>query len=474
MLNAQQRESLSALLGPKGFLLPEDHDLAAYETCVRYGQGKAAFVLRPETSQQLSRAIALCHEAAVTLIPQSGNTGLVGASVPDQSGVQGVLSLDHLKGEIAFDPDNRSVTVGAGVRLSELNACLEPLGFSFPIDLGADPAVGGMLATNTGGARFLRYGDVRQNTLGLEVVLYDEQGTQLNFMKGLRKDNTGVDWKQLFIGTGGAFGVITRAVLNVEPLARDQAAALIVPRDDKAVSEILLALESRCGPLLTAFEGMSREAMLCAYDHVPSLRNPFAGGDVPEMALLVELSQSWETMEGEQPLSGRLETVLGDIWSFESEPLVDALVGSVHDMWSLRHALSEGVKHAGQIVPFDVSFTRRELMTFRSAMAEELPREFPGVRICDFGHIGDGGLHFNLVIPQDHQGYRDSSFVERLRAWVIVQVVERFNGSFSAEHAVGRSNQAFYDRYTPQKLKQMSEELKKMTSPDPLGAVTLS
>ncbi len=494
MMTAQARKDLDALkaiVGDKGLLEPKgsgsglgsDVDLISYESCVRYGAGKAAFVVRPASSAETSRVLAYCYAQGITLVPQSGNSGLVGASTPDGSGNQGVLSFDRLTGtvessKIIFDEENRSVTVGAGVRLSDLNAFLAPKGYVFPIDLGADPRIGGMIATNTGGARFLRYGDVRQNTLGVKVVLADEAGTELDFMSGLRKDNTGIDWKQLFIGTAGVLGVVTEAVLNVERLPQQSAAALLVPRDEAAVLKLLLEMEERCDTNLTAFEGMSAAAMAAAFDHVPSLRNPFPGGELPNYVILVELSRTWAKRESEQSLDELMGVVLAEIWEDEETPdqdgpLENAFIGRPEEMWALRHALSEGVKHAGKLIPFDVSFRRGDLMKFRAFMAEELPKRFPDVRICDFGHVGDGGLHFNLAIARDDIRLNDEDFIPELRNWVVSCVVEKYRGSFSAEHAIGRSNQGFYDHYTPKKIKELAAGMKALTSPGNLGVVKL-
>ncbi len=490
-MTAPTRKDLDALqqiVGDKGLLEPGE-DLVSYENCVRYGAGKAAFVVRPASSAETSKVMAYCMGQGIVLVPQSGNTGLVGASTPDGTGQQGVLSFDRLTGtatsdgttsnvsgandKIIFDEENRSVTVGAGVRLSDLNAFLAPKGYVFPIDLGADPRIGGMIATNTGGARFLRYGDVRQNTLGVKVVLADEAGTELDFMSGLRKDNTGIDWKHLFIGTTGTLGVVTEAVLNVQRLPQQSAAALLVPRDEAAVLKLLLEMEQRCDSQLTAFEGMSAEAMAAAFDHVPSLRNPFPGGDLPDYVLLVELSRTWAMREGEQTLDELLEIVLAEIWEDEEAPLENAFIGRPEEMWALRHALSEGVKHAGKLVAFDVSFRRGDLMKFRAFMAEELPKRFPDVRICDFGHVGDGGLHFNLAIAKDDPRLNDETFIPDLRDWVVKIVVEKYHGSFSAEHAIGRSNQSFYYEYTPEKVKELAAGMKALISPNDIGVVKL-
>ncbi|MBB4569301.1 FAD-binding oxidoreductase [Rhizobium leucaenae] len=471
MIEARHIEALKSLLGEKG-LLTEAADLTAYETGARYDRGKAAFVARPSSTKEVSAAVAYCVGNDIALVPQSGNTGLVSGSTPDDSGRQGVLSLDRLTGICELDRVNRTVKVGAGLRLSDLNGKLQESGLFFPIDLGADPLLGGMIATNTGGSRFLRYGDVRRNTLGLTVVLADEAGTVLDLSSSLRKNNTGVDWKQLFIGTSGAFGVITECVLNLEPAPRQTATALLVPSSGEQVPTLLVAMEEALGSYLSAFEGMSGNAIRAALDHVPSLRNPFQGGIVPEFVILAEISRSNPPRDGEQPLDGVLEEVLAALWEREDAPLADALVGPPHEIWSLRHALSEGVKHMGRLIAFDLSFRRGDIMRFLAHMRAEMPESFPGITICDFGHIGDGGVHFNLVVDKNDLRLADAGFEMALREWVFAVGVEEFGGSFSAEHAIGRKNQAFYDKYTPAEIRLLASGLKAITSPGALGAMT--
>lgn len=219
MLNETHIAALQALVSDKG-LVRDAGGMAAYENGARYDEGRAALVLRPQTTEEVSAVTAYCVKNGLPLVPQSGNTGLVSGSTPDNSGTQLVLSLDRMARRFDLDLDNRSLRLDAGFTLSEINRRLEPHGLFFPIDLGADPRLGGMIATNTGGSRFLKYGDVRKNTLGLTVVLADEAGTVLDFSSDLRKNNTGVDWKQLFIGTSGAFGIVTECVVNLERLPR--------------------------------------------------------------------------------------------------------------------------------------------------------------------------------------------------------------------------------------------------------------
>ncbi|MCF3640680.1 FAD-binding oxidoreductase [Rhizobium sp. TRM95111] len=471
MIEASHIDALKAMLGEKG-LLTAAADMAAYETGARYDKGRAAFVARPASTEETSAVVAYCVTNGIALIPQSGNTGLVSGSTPDGSGTQGVLSLDRLTAPFELDRVNRTVKTGAGLRLSDLNGKLEESGLFFPIDLGADPRLGGMIATNTGGSRFLRYGDVRRNTLGLTVVLADAAGTVLDLSSDLRKNNTGIDWKQLFIGTSGAFGIVTECVLNLEPVPKQSATALLVPASAEQVATLLVAMEDALGSYLSAFEGMSGNAVRAALDHVPSLRNPFQGGIVPDYVILAEISRSSPPREGEQPLDAALEEVLAAIWERADAPLTDAFVGPPHEIWTLRHALSEGVKHSGRLIAFDLSFRRGDVMPFLDHMKAEMPEHFEDVTICDFGHIGDGGVHFNLVVAKDDPRLADPDFEADLRDWVFTAAVEQFDGSFSAEHAIGRKNQGFYDRYTPEKIRALAAGLKVLTSPGPLGTTT--
>lgn len=465
----QHVETLGAMLGEKAVMFGDD--AASYEDGARYDKGRASFVVRPATTKEMSQAVSYCVRHGIHIIPQGGNTGVVAASTPDSSGTQAVISIDRLARSLKLDVDNRSVAVDAGFLLSDLNAALETEGLFFPIDLGADPRLGGMLSTNTGGARFLKYGDARKNTLGMKVVLADAEGTILDFGRELRKNNTGIDWKQIFIGTSGSLGIITECVLNLERRPRQSAAALLVPSSAGHVMSLLRAMETRAGGYLTAFEGMSANAIKATLHHIPSLRNPFENREIPDYVILAELTRTWDLRDNEQTLDSVLETVLAEMWELQEAPLADALFGSAHEMWALRHAISEGVRQMGKLVAFDLAFRRGDVMTFCERMKAEIPARFPGVAVCDFGHIGDGGVHFNLVADRASGVAADASMEGQLRDWVYDVVVNDFDGSFSGEHAIGRRNQAYYDKFTPAVLKHMARELKTITSPAGLGAV---
>jgi FAD/FMN-containing dehydrogenase len=435
--------------------LSDPGDMAGYLQGVRGEAGKSPVVFLPETTAQVAECLRYCAQENLPYVPQSGNTGLVGASVPDDSGTTAVLSLSRLRETFDLDLANRSLRVSAGFRLSEVNDRLAEHGLCFPIDLGSDPMIGGMVATNTGGGRFLRYGDVRRNVLGLTVAL--EGGEVLELGSPVRKDNTGPDWKQIHIGTSGWFGTVTEAILNLEPVVTEQATAIVVPASDDAMLTLLRHLETRVGPLLSAFEFMSRAAMVHTFAHASALKNPFPRGEIPATALLIELSRPtrapWDT-----PLDEVLEAVLAEAWHLTEAPIADALFGRPEEIWSLRHALSEGVKSAGPLIAFDLGFTRDKVIAFRTEMTQRLAKDFPMIEVCDFGHLGDGGLHFNLVKTD---GPIAPGFERILRDYVVRYVVDDYDGSFSAEHGIGPKNLRYYEAHStmPSRLLELRLDL---------------
>lgn len=461
MLSPQHIAALEALVGVEG-LVRDAVDLAPYEQAARYGGGKAALVVRPADTAQVSAVVGYCVREGLSFIPQGANSGLVLGSTPDKTGGQIVLSLDRLRAPFEIDAADRTARVGAGVRLSALNAALEPHGLFLPIDLGSDPMIGGMAATNTGGARFLRYGDMRRHVLGLEMVLADEAGTVLRLGEGLRKDNAALDLRQVVVGSCGALGVITEVTVEVKTRPTHSAAALLIPRDEDAVLDLLLAFEKAAGEYLTAFEGMSRAAMSHALKHVTSLRNPFSGGDIPAYAVLVEL-----TSTGAAALDEVLERVLTDLFEREDAPLADAVLAPPERSWALRHSLSEGLRASGPVTGFDLSFRRSRVMAFRREAIAALAADFPDYEVCDFGHIGDGGVHFNLLRAE---GPASPERAAALNDAVLDLAVRKHGGSFSGEHGVGRANQAAYDAYTPDDLKRLSGAVVDLFSKAPAGA----
>ena len=460
MSGAEHRAALSAIVGEQNVLVAGA--MEGYETPARYERGQAAAVVRPASTAEVSQAVSYCVRNGLSFVPQSGNTGLVSNATPDSSGKQIILSLERLRAPLQVNLANRSVHVGAGVRLSTLNNELRKHGLFLPIDLGADPMIGGMISTNTAGARFLRYGDMRRHVLGLEVVLADRDGTVLDLMSALRKNNTGIDFKQLFVGTGGALGVVTQAVLDVQPVPQQSAVALVVPADAKeAPFALLRLLEEHAGDCLSVFEGMSANAMAAALEHVKSLSNPF-GLAVPEYAILIELAAGSAVGDLEDRLTHVLEHAT------ERALIVDAVIGKNEQLWSLRHSLSPSLRAVGYVLGFDLAFDRGQVLAFRSAMIAELARDFPEYCVCDFGHLGDGGVHFSLLRSRDGaSAERDLAVTD----YVFDAAVTRFGGSFSGEHGIGRANQHIYDRFTPALHQQLASGLTQLFGVGNQGAV---
>jgi len=459
--------ALRELLPAEGAVVTEPHELARYEEGWRYGHGKARAAVRPGSTEEVSRLLAFASERGLRVIAQGANTGLVGGSTPDESGDMLVLSLERMSRTLDIDPVDRTVTAGAGVLLSQLDAALAEKGLMFAIDLGADPTVGGMAATNAAGTRVLRYGDMRHNVLGLEVVLAD--GTVLDLMAPLRKNNTGLDAKQVFIGTSGIFGVVTRAVLRAAPRPAQRATAFVGAAEGATVLRLLTHLESRLADVLTAFEVISALALEPVFRYQPRLRNPF-GAALPPYTVLVELST---TLPADRlALDELLESTLGAVLEGEDMAgITDIFPGKPADLWEVRHHVSESLRHEGEVVAFDISVPRAKVAEFVLA-ARETIAGYPFIRPCDYGHWGDGGVHLNLIWKKEDAPKPTPELKAELQPLVYDLAVTRFHGSFSAEHGVGPHNQAFYDRYTPELVREVCRDLKRRLDPQGLLGTT--
>jgi FAD/FMN-containing dehydrogenase len=455
---------LSAIVG-EGAIVRSPADAEKYERGYRYGAGHALAIARPATVAELSALVRYCFAHDLKIIPQGANTGLVGASTPDASGGQIVVSLERMRGVESVDVHNRAASARAGTRLSELNRDAGLHELFYPIDLGADPSLGGMVATNTGGSRLVRYGDVQRNLLGLEVVLADADATVLTDLSGLRKDNSGVDLKQLFVGTSGAFGIISRVQVELHRVPRQTAVALVVPTRHAAVPELLTKVEAEAGEFLGAFEGMSANAMQAALSHNRRLRNPFSGDVLPAYAVLVELTS---TLRSDQlDLNELLTQILGHSMEGDDPLVMDACFGRPEDFWALRHSISDGLRDAGAVIGFDISVPRSRLPALRAELVGLLTRQYPQLRVCDFGHCADGGDHFNLVWPGSAGPY-DAAVVEAVRELVYDRVVREYGGSFSAEHGIGPHNISCYKRFASPAERQLAGRLKRLCDPKAL------
>jgi FAD/FMN-containing dehydrogenase len=471
-MNNDHTSFFQGLLGDKGFFRP-DNDLSTYEIGARGDKGRAAFILRPVNTDQVSKVMAYCYAHNLYLIPQSGNTGLVGGSIPDESGAQIVISLDRMNIISEIDSVNQSAQIGAGVRLSSLNTAAQEYGLELPIDLGSDPCIGGMVSTNTGGSRYLKYRGMREHVLGVKAVLADEQGTIIDALCPLHKNNTGFDPTHFVMGAGGVFGIVTEVIVRVVPVMRQSAAALLIPSSVDDIPSLLIEIEKRCGTYLTAFEGMSGNAMKAAFDHNPSLASPFGADDIPDYAVLLELGRTWEPRESELTLDEVLETLLSELWELDHSPLENALLGNAEKLWHLRHSISEGVQKSGKLYAFDISFKRGDVIRFRKYMEEQITQHHPELTLCDFGHIGDGAVHSALVLDRDDPRADDAEYEINIRKWVNDIVVNDFGGSYSAEHGLGRKNMNAYHDYTPENIKDLTRAIKNSIASGHIGTTEI-
>ncbi|MCV0438344.1 MAG: FAD-binding oxidoreductase [Hydrogenophaga sp.] len=444
---------IASRLGIRG-LVVDSNEIEPYESSARHGSGRACAVVRPATLEDLAWVVNELITAGERVVTQGAATGLVGAASPTVDGTQWILSTQRLRDVLHIDPINRTATVAVGFRLSDLNRQALEHGLTFPIDLGADPTIGGMVATNTGGARLIRYGGVRENLLALRAVLVNPAGQLVGSDKGLRKNNTGLDWTQLLCGSFGAFGIVGRATVKLHPVQRQSATALVAVESAQVAVELACALEQSMGEFVSAFEGMSDGALKAVAHHQG--QSVFA--EPAPYAVLLEVSSAVATGTG-LDLESMLMTWLEN--RMEQGGILDAIVDKPAQLWRIRHAISEAVQSQGPMVAFDIAVPRSSFASFRDE-AKRLIEEFvPDAVLCDFGHIGDGGVHLNMSVPLDTK----STAIESLRVALYDAVVVKFCGSFSAEHGIGPYNQQFYDRYTEEPLRRVCSALQSQLDP---------
>ena len=416
-------------------VLTEPHDTAPFLTDWRRRYtGAACAVLRPGTTQEVAAIFQLANTHRVPLVPQGGNTGLAGGATPDGSGAQAVVSLARLNRIRALDPLNNTITVEAGVVLRQVQDHAREAGRLFPLSLAAEGSctIGGNLGTNAGGTGVLRYGNTRELCLGLEVVT--PQGEIWDGLRGLRKDNTGYDLRDLFIGAEGTLGIITAAVMKLHPLPAARVTALAALASPHAALDFL-ALAHRCaGPLLTGFELMSDFCLRLVGRHFPQMRYPF---EQPHAQIvLLELSDS----ESEEHARALFEQMMEQ--ALESGLVEDAVVAEnlaqSRAFWDLREHIPLAQAEEGLNVKHDIAVPISRVATFIEETDAEIAAAVPGARMVTFGHLGDGNLHYNVQAPE---GVDARAFLAQFQAQlnrIVYESVYRQGGTFSAEHGVGQ------------------------------------
>ncbi len=435
-------ERLKAAVGPKGWIAEPDA-MAPYLNEYRdLYHGRAALVLRPATTAEVAAVVKICAEGGIRIVPQGGNTGLVGGGVPFEGGDEVVISLSRLNRVRAIDLQNDTITVEAGVVLAAVQAAADEHTRLFPLRIGSEGScqIGGNLSTNAGGTAVLHYGNARELVLGLEVVLAD--GSVWDGLRGLRKDNTGYDLKQLFIGAEGTLGIITAAVLKLFPKPGDVQVGFVAVRDVPAAVELLGLAQAESGGRVTSFELMPRLAIDFVRRHIPDTVDPLPTRY--NWHVLIELSGG----RADGGLRRTLENVLG--LGLEKGLIVDGVIAESEAqaaaLWKLRDSVSEAQKPEGGSIKHDISVPVSRIAEFIARASTAVEAMIPGVRPLAFGHLGDGNIHFNPCQPE---GADKQAFLDRWEpvSHMVHDLAVELGGSISAEHGLGRLKRDEITRY---------------------------
>ncbi len=425
-------EQLRRLVGPANVLT--EGDLSAWELDWRRRErGKALAVVRPASTQEVAEVVKACAAARVAMVPQGGNTGMVVGSTPDASGSWVVLSLTRMNKVRHLDAGNLTITVDAGCVLQSLQEECERAGFLFPLSLASEGSctIGGNLGTNAGGTQVVRYGNTRELCLGLEVVT--AQGDVWNGLTGLRKDNTGYDLRHLFIGSEGTLGVITGAVMKLYPLPKAQLTAYAaVPSLEAAVQLLGLAHEFLSAGL-TGFEVMGQFALSLVVKHFPQQRVPF-WQESPWCVVLENSDNESETharAQFERLLEAAMEA------GCVTDAVVAESVAQARALWHIRESIPLAQAQEGLNIKHDISINVSRIPAFVAETNALLLAKFPGARLVTYGHLGDGNLHYNVQAPEGEDQARFLNEEEAPMNALVYAVVDRYNGSISAEHGIG-------------------------------------
>lgn len=425
---------LEAYVG-KPYVLTLESDTAPYLTDWRKRYtGKALAVVLPGSAQEVAKVVKACAQANTTIVPQGGNTGFCGGATPDNSGTQIVLSLKRLNQIREIDSLNQTISVEAGCILQTIQEQAAAQACLFPLSLGAEGSclIGGNLATNAGGTNVLRYGNARDLCLGLEVVT--AQGEIWHGMKGLRKDNTGYDLRDLFIGSEGTLGIITAAVMKLYPLPAAQWTALIATQDIASTIALLNVFQKRAASLLTGFEMMTYESLALLEKHFPQMANPLL--NKPPFTILIELSDH----ESEAHVRQLLESILEEALTLDiiSDAVIASNLSQAKLFWHMREHITLAQAEEGANLKHDITIPLSTLARFIEETDRILKSQYPGVRLINFGHLGDGNLHYNLTAPAGVDSDKFALSYEKSIHDLIYAQVELYHGSISAEHGIGQ------------------------------------
>jgi D-lactate dehydrogenase (cytochrome) len=447
-------ERLKRAAGPQGWI-EDAAGKAAYLDDIRgLYHGETPLVLRPADTAGVAAIMAICAEASIGVVPQGGNTGYCGGATPNPNGSEIVLSLGRMNRIRDVDPLDNSITVDAGCILADIQRAAEAAGRLFPLSLAAEGScqIGGNLSTNAGGTAVLRYGNARDLALGLEVVLPD--GQIWDGLRHLRKDNTGYDLKQLFIGAEGTLGVITAASLKLFARPRETSTAFTALADAGAAVTLLARAKNLTGDAVTTFEYLHRACLDLVLARDSALTDPF--GARHEHYALIEVAAGAEIMEA----------VLAA--AFDAGELEDAVIAAsgaqAAALWRLRETIPESLNHAGGVIRHDVSVPVSRIPEFLDKASTCAAAMIPGVRVTPFGHIGDGNIHFNLVQPEAG-GREDFLAHTHDIETAIHDIAIELDGSFSAEHGIGQLKRGALARYKSVEARDQMRRIKQAFDP---------
>ena len=452
-------DRLKEIVGPRGWITDPERLHGNLTEWRGTWVGKTPIMVSPTTTEEVSRILALCREARTAVVPQGGNTGLCGGAIPDVTGTQVLLSLSRMNRIRAVDAGDYSLVAEAGCVLADIQAAANACGRFFPLSLSSEGScqIGGNLSTNAGGTNVLRYGTARDQVLGIEAVL--PNGDVFRGLRSLRKDTAGYDLKHLFIGSEGTLGVITAASLRLYPRPENRQVALLALASAQQAVDLYADVRQRLADQLQAFELMSDRSLRHVCRHIPGSRLPLEGAH--PWYVLVDSASPVDRIPFEERLMEVLESGLA------TDAVVTKNDAEQEQIWRLRHSISEAQKHEGASLKHDVSVPVGEVARFIAEAEAEVLRAIPGSRLVAFGHVGDGNVHFNVSQPKGMPA--DAFIAERERvAGIVYDVVEKYNGSFSAEHGVGVLKREALQRYRGDVEVGLMRTVKRVLDPDNL------
>ena len=419
-------------------------------------RGDTPIMVSPGSTDQVAAVVRACADAGTPIVPQGGNTGLCGGAIPDASGSEVLLSLSRLDRIRSVSALDYSLVAEAGCVLADVQSVAADAGRLFPLSLSAEGScqIGGNLSTNAGGINVLRYGNARDQVLGLEVVLPD--GRIWDGLRALRKDTAGYDLKQLFIGAEGTLGIITAATLRLYPPTRYVQTAFVGLSSVADAIALLAWLRQEAADELQAFELIQHRALQFVVDHIPSTRNPFKPGH--PWYVLMETSN--------EPDAHAFESLLGE--AMEKLSVEDAIVAKneteANDLWRLRHSISEAQKFEGASLKHDISVPIGQIGRFIELAEAAVLARIPDARIVAFGHVGDGNVHFNISQPLS---WSAEDFLQQREAVaeLVYDVTASFNGSISAEHGIGQAKRDDLRRYRSETELSLMRAVKQALDP---------